>query len=434
MTNSNGSNRMSPSMRQSIVGLMLLVSLGFLGIIILWLRNFSFGSRSYQATIVFPNAGGMTPGTKVAYRGVKIGQVTTIKPEPEGVAIGVEIEANRLIPINSRIETSQAGLVGETSIDITPLQSLPPDLKNIASPLDPECERSLIICNGSVLQGEGILNVNTLIRSLLRISNIIGDPETTAAIRSLVQGATNSLSSLSELLEDAQESGGFQNLNNTLQAIDRAANEITSLLAEVRQKNSVDNLNTTLASIALAAEEVKIFLAANRNNVATTLNSITQTSDQIRVAARSLTPIIQKVEQGELLDNLETISANGVKLTANLADFSANLDDPKNLMLLEETLNSARSAFDNIRKITSDVDELTGNPQFRQDVQKLIQGLRNLTSSTQILQQQVEYDRQFNRIADEIAKIKSARNLDPNYSKKPVTTLQQDENKFQSKP
>ena len=434
MTNSNGNNRMSPSMRQSIVGLMLLVSLGLLGIIVLWLRNFSFGSRSYQVTIMFPNAGGMTPGTKVAYRGVKIGQVTTINPEPEGVAIGIEITANRLIPFNSRIETTQAGLVGETSIDITPLQSLPPDRQNIASPLDPDCEPSLIICDGSILQGEGILNVNTLIRSLLRISNIIGDPETIAALRAVIQGATNSLGEISELLKNTKESGGLENLNSTLISVDRAAGEITSLLEEVRQKNSLDNLNATLVSVSLLAEELKIFLAANRNNVANTLNSITQTSDQIRVAARGLTPIITRVEQGELLDNLETISRNGVKLTENLANFSATLDDPKNLMLLEETLNSARSAFDNIRKITSDVDELTGNPQFRQDIEKLIQGLRNLTSSTQILQQQVEYDRQFNRIAAEIAKIKSAGNLESNHSKKTVTTLQQDENKFQSKP
>ena len=432
MTNSNGSNRMSPSMRQSIVGLMLLVSLGFLSIIILWLRSFTFGGRSYQATIMFPNAGGMTPGTKVAYRGVKIGQVTTIKPEPEGVAIGVEITANRLIPFNSRIETTQAGLVGETSIDITPLQSLPPNQK-IASPLDPNCQPSLIICNGSILQGEAILNVNTLIRSLLRISNIIGDPETTAAIRALVQGATRSVGEINELLKNARESGGFDNLNSTLISVDQAADEVAGLLTEVRQKNSVDNLNATLVSIGLAAEEVKILLATNRNNLANTLNSITQTSDQIRVAARSLTPIIQKVEQGKLIDNLDTISENGVKLTANLADFSANLNDPKTVMLLEETLNSARSAFDNIRKITSDVDQLTGNPQFRQDVQKLIEGLSSLISSTQLLQQQAEYDRQFNRIAAEIAKIKALGNLDPNYPKS-VTTLQQEVNQFQSKP
>ena len=404
---------MSPSLRQSIIGLMLLVSLGLLGLLVLWLRNFSFRDRSYQATIVFPNAGGMTPGTGVAYRGVKIGQVTTIEPQAEGVEIGVEIASNRLIPINSRIETTQAGLVGETSIDITPLQSLPPQ-QDIAKPLDPDCDPSLIICDGSILQGEGILDVNTLIRSLVRISNIIGDPEVTTTIRSIAQNASNSLGEISGLLEEAQDSGGIDNLNSTLTSISRTSDELSNLLTEVRQKGSVDALNSTLVSVSGAAEEIRIFLVANQTNLAATLDSIRQTSNQIRVTTKNLTPVIQKVEQGELLDNLETISANTAELSNNLLDFSANLDDPETLLLLDKTLNSARSAFENLNKITSDVDELTGNPEFRQDIEKLIRGLSDLTSSTQLMKQQVEYDRQFKRIASEIANIKAEGKLTPN--------------------
>ncbi len=432
MSNTNAGNRMSPSLRQSIIGLMLLVTLGLLGVVILWLRNFSFGNRSYQATIVFPNAGGMTPGTRVAYRGVKIGQVTTVEPQPDGVAIGVEMAADRLIPSNSRIEATQAGLVGETSIDITPFQSLPPT-EDIAKPLDPNCEPSLIICNGSILQGEGKLDVNTLIRSLVRISNIVGDPDTTTAFRSLMRGATNSLGEVNDLLKNAKESGGLENFNATLTSVNQAADEITSLLAEVRQKDGVDNLNSTLASIGGAAEEIRVFLEDNDTNLAQTLSSISQASDQIRLTAKSLTPIVQKVEQGEILDNLETLSANAVKLTANLEDFSDDLDEPQNKLLLEQILNSARSTFQNMQKITSDVDELTGNPQFRQDLEKLIRSLSNLTSSTQMLQQQAEYARQFKRIQSEIAKIKLESELYFNQPQ-PASTIQQDINQYNPKP
>ncbi len=431
MTNSSG-NRMSPSMRQSIIGLMLLVSLGFLGMIILWLKNFSLGGRSYQATIVFPNAGGMTPGTRVAYRGVRIGQVDAVKPTPEGVEIGVVMDANQLIPINSRVEATQAGLVGETSIDITPLQSLPSP-KEIARPLDPKCDSSLIICNGSIVQGEGKLDVNTLIRSLVRISNIIGDPETTTSIRSLIQSANTSFRDISDLLQEADESGGFDNLNSTLTSLQRSSDEVARTIAELRSKGGIDTVNSTLTSIAEAAEEIRIFLADNDTKLVDTMESLTQTSDEIGLAVKNLTPILQKVEQGEVLDNFETLTANAVELTANLRDFSANLDDPQNTLLLEKTLNSARSAFENIRKITSDVDELTGNPQFRKDMERLIRGLSNLTSSTQLLQQQVEYDRAFKRIESEIAKIKSEENLAPK-QQQPVPALEQNINQSHPKP
>ena len=430
MSNSSG-NRMSPSMRQSIIGLMLLVSLGFLGLVILWLRNFSFGSRSYEATIVFPNAGGMTPGTRVAYRGVKIGQVTTVEPKPEGVDIGVILTANRLIPSNSRIEATQAGLVGETSIDITPLQSLP--TQEIPSPLDPNCDPSLIICNGAILQGQGKLDVNTLIRSLVRIANIIGDPATTTAFRSVLQGATSSLGDISDLLEQAKETGGFDNLNSTLDSLEEAADEVTILLQEIRETDGIETVNVTLTSIAKAADEIRVFLEDNDANLARTLESIGQTSDKLGATAESLTPILQKVNQGEIIDNVETLTANAAELTANLRDFSTNLDDPNNILLIEKTLNSARSTFENLQKITSDVDELTGNPQFREDMEKLIRGLSNLTSSTQLLQQQVEYDRVMKSIASEIAKIKLEGNLDPN-PQQPAPIVPQDINKSHPQP
>ena len=86
-----------------------------------------------------------------------------------------------------------------------------------------------------------------------------------------------------------------------------------------------------------------------------------------------------------------------------------------------------------MQKITSDVDELTGNPEFRENVDKLIQGLRNLVSSTQLLQQQLEYDRAFKNLASEIAKIQLEESIAPN-QQKPAPIVQPDINQPHSQP
>ncbi len=115
MQNVQGGRRRPPSRQQSIIGLMLLAAIGLLGFFVLWVQNFSLRGRSFQATILFPNAGRMSPGTNVTYRGVSVGRVESIVAEPEGVVVGIEISpADRLIPANSRIEVVQAGLVGES--------------------------------------------------------------------------------------------------------------------------------------------------------------------------------------------------------------------------------------------------------------------------------------------------------------------------------
>ncbi len=67
-----------------------------------------------------------------------------------------------------------------------------------------------------------------------------------------------------------------------------------------------------------------------------------------------------------------------------------HLNDPKNAVLLQQTLDSARVTFENTQKITSDLDELTGDPKFRKNLLQLVNGLSKLVSSTQDIQQQVQ--------------------------------------------
>ena len=68
------------------------------------------------------------------------------------------------------------------------------------------------------------------------------------------------------------------------------------------------------------------------------------------------------------------------------------------ILKIQQILDSARTLFENLNKVTSDVDELTGNPKFRRDLLRIIQGLSGLLSSTQLLQEQVEYDHKLTQI------------------------------------
>lgn len=438
-------------MLQSSIGLMILVSLGLLGGFLMWLTNFTFGGRSFRATFLFPNAGGMTVGTRVDYRGVKIGQIVAITPEPEGVALEVEIRpADRLIPANSTIEATQAGLVGETSIDIIPLQPLPPDGVE-AKPLDQDCDPTIIICNGSRLQGEGKLDVNTLIRSMVRIANIISEPEVTSAIRTLFQKSSDALGKFSSLsanadllLKDMDKTNTIGNLNSTLSSINSFSDQAGGLITEAESESTIDKLNSTLNSLQTLSDQANGFLGEAEaqdtlNQLNSTLNSLESTSEQIQVfmtvnqgqiintvasvgqagkdlsaTLERLQPLVKQLDEGQLVNNLDAISSNAANLTANLRDLSNNLNDPATIVQLQQLLDSARFVFENVNKITSDIDELTGDPELRQDLIRLIQGLTNLISSTQQLQQQVQYAQILNQVAMQINDSSLANQTNPN--------------------
>lgn len=428
--------RISPALLQSGVGLMLLVAAGALIASVGWINNFVFSGRSYRATFLFPNVGGMVVGTKVGYRGVRVGQVTRITPEPEGVAVDVEImPADQLIPSNSVIEAVQSGLVGETTIDITPLQSLQVAAIK-AKPLSPNCDPALIICDGSRLQGQAALNVNTLIRSLLRIANTFSDPELVAAFRSFVQRTSTTLGKVNQfsgeattLIQDVkktgtvqelnrgmnslpQVSGGINELSGNLRGVGNLSSEATAVLRNLQQNGGLQNLDSTLAQaretlrvVGETAQELRTFLAANQNRIETTLDSIKNTSDRLRTTMVRLDPLLDKVEKTQIVENLDTISANAAKLSQNLADLSVYLGDPQTIVLIQQLLDSARAAFENVNKVTSDLDQITGDPELRRELIQLIRGLNNLVSSSEQLQKDVAYGQALTQMAAEIAAI-----------------------------
>lgn len=153
---------------------------------------------------------------------------------------------------------------------------------------------------------------------------------------------------------------------------------------------TADELRLTATQASGLVTNLNNLITANQATLVNTLNNLSQTSEQLRVTVANLAPAIDRLTQGELIRNLETLSANAAQASANLRDVSNSLNSPTNLLVLQQTLDSARVTFQNAQKITSDLDELTGDPAFRNNLRNLVNGLSGLVSSTEQLQQQVE--------------------------------------------
>jgi phospholipid/cholesterol/gamma-HCH transport system substrate-binding protein len=362
----------SRTIREGSVGLLILVGLGLFGLLIIWLRGLTPGVRSFRATIDFANIAGMQEGAPVRYRGVTVGKIVAIKPGPNRVEVEVEISpADLVIPKDVTVEANQSGLIGETYIEITPVNGLPPQTE-VAKPLDPNCNSTVIICNQARLKGEIGVSPDELIRYSIRFAELYSDPKFFAKVDRVVQNTAEAAAGVSGLTREfsllsrsvRQEIGTF---SGTAQSAARAADQFS-----------------------LTASQINSLLTANRTTLVSTLDNLNATSAQLRVSVGQLSPILNRVEQGELLRNLEVLSANAAQASANLRDVSVALNSPSNLVVLQETLDSARATFQNAQKITADLDELTGDPEFRDNLRNLIDGLSGLVSSSQQLQQQAQ--------------------------------------------
>ena len=401
----------SRTIREGSVGLLIIVGLAvFIGLV-LWLRNLTFGNRSYKFIVNFGNVAGMKVGAQVRYRGVAVGRITDLRAATNGVDVTVEITPpNLLIPRDSRIEANQAGLIGETAIDITPLKPLPSDALTI-NPLGSKCNSELVICNRNRLNGVIGVSFDELLRNTIRLSNVYSDPAFFNNVNALTKnsnvaaiGLTQLSTELSLLSRSARrEIGTFSTAANS---VTRAATQSTNQLgfAATRIGNTADRFTLTAAQLDQLIASTNDLVVSNRGTLVGTLDSVKQTSDQLRGLLGSLTSTslqagstitqlnstVGKANVGQLLNNLETLSTNAAQASANLRDITTSLNNPNSALLLQQTLDSARATFENTQKITSDLDELTGDPAFRENVKKLVNGLGNLVSSTEQLQQQVQ--------------------------------------------
>ncbi|MDJ1183066.1 MlaD family protein [Roseofilum casamattae] len=391
------------TIREGSVGLLIAVGVGLFGGLVLWLRGATFGQKTYSAIVEFASVEGMQIGADVRYRGVDVGGITAINPSSNGVEVTITIvQPDLLMPKNATIEANQSGLVGATSIDIIPLAPLPGDITYNA--LSAECDRELLICNGSRLQGVVGVSYLELLREGLEVSRLLSSDEFYTQLLATLEGATAAAESftsisgdLSELMAELSEvtilaKGEISTISNATQSVGSAADSIRQSTLQVTDQFT-QNAATLTAQVETTSVELQKTLAnlnglmtANRSTLTNTLANLEQTSQDIQGAVSRLTPIIGEVEQSQLLGNLETLSNNAAQASANLRDISNGINNPNTLLMLQETLDSARSTFQNTQKLTSDIDDLLGDPEFRDNIRNLVDGLGDLFSSTEELE------------------------------------------------
>ncbi|MER3432481.1 MAG: MCE family protein [Leptolyngbya sp. ERB_1_1] len=362
----------SRTVREGSVGLMILAGLGLFGGLVLWIKGLNPANRSFTVYADFAAINGVQTGSPVRYRGVNVGRIANIVPGPNGVEVKLEISrADLVIPKDSDLSVNQTGLLGETVLDITPRREIP-EASVSSRPLDRDCDRDLILCQNSRIKGVLGISTDELIRATIRFADVYSSPQFTGNINSLTK---NSSEAASEIARLSREVTGL---------VKSARTEVGTFSATAR------SIGNTANQATLTIAQVSDLITANRSTLVSTLDNLSATSGEIRTSVARLSPILNQVEGSKLISNLETLSANAAQTSANLRDASATLNNPTTVTMLQQTLDSARATFENTQKITSDLDELTGDPKLRDNLRRLINGLSGLVSSTQQLQQQAQ--------------------------------------------
>ncbi|NEQ42060.1 MAG: MCE family protein [Leptolyngbya sp. SIOISBB] len=367
------------AVREGSVGLLILIGVGLFGGLVLWLRGLNPGNRNYDMRVIFQDTVGMQVGTAVRYRGVPVGRVVDIMPSSNQVEVRLEITQSdlRIPEENLRIAANQSGFIGETTIDITPMAELT-EAEQAMSPTAADCESGVIVCDGETLVGTTGVSYESLLTSAETLASTLADPEL--------------INSLKETLE---------NTTDFTDAATQLTRELTTLTLTAQEEveplsDSVQQATTSAAAAAeaiqLTATDVRTLLDANRVNITATLSNISQSTTRL---SGILDNLATELEDPQLLAELRALSANAAEASEYFRDaaidistLTGSINQPENVLLIQQTLESARDVFQGAQKVLSDVDELTGDPRVRDNIRNLIYGLSDLLSNAEILEHQ----------------------------------------------
>jgi phospholipid/cholesterol/gamma-HCH transport system substrate-binding protein len=373
----------SRMVREGTVGLLILGSLGLFGVLALWLQGINPANRSFTVMLEFPKISGVQVGSPVRYRGVIVGQIRAIRPGANQVEVEVSIApADLIIPKNAEVSINQSSLLGESTVDISPKSDLVVETV-AAKPLDSNCDKEKILCQGSRLSGQPGISTEELIRSTIEFTRTYSHPEFVTNLNQLTRNSSLAAGEIAKLSREMRSVA--KTAQQELSTVSRTANVTAENFA-----GTARSLTNTADKASLTLTEVNGLLTNNRSTLVATLDNLNATSGSLRTTMTKLSPALDRVTSGQLIQNLETLSANAAIASANLKDASTALNNPSNLALLQQTLDSARATFQNTQKLTSDLDELVGDPKLRNNLRNLINGLSGLVSSTNQLQRQTQ--------------------------------------------
>jgi len=102
------------------VGIITLVGLIAIATIIIWKSEIFLIGRGYECISSFDNVEGLTLGSEVRFRGMKVGKVLKIDPGPYDIKVLSIIDPKIKIPSDSTLRVAYDGIVGLKFLEIRP--------------------------------------------------------------------------------------------------------------------------------------------------------------------------------------------------------------------------------------------------------------------------------------------------------------------------
>jgi len=305
----------------------LLLAFGLLGFV-LWLAKFQFEEEFARYDIVFESTvTGLREGSAVRYRGVRVGEVTSVDLDPDRpTAIRVTIEVQKRTPVraDSVATLELEGLTGGRYVQLTggapsapPLEppaedrraEIPPGHSSFEQVLEdaPEVLENVnvLLLRAQALLSDGNLrNIEQLVGNLTQISAAIA--ENRGNVEKLIADAALTMENLRDATGNLESMAGSLQTNvetltaradSTLTAFESMAGSIDREITVTSKdaRGLIASLKETAGNLNGATRELEALLAENREPIRDFTNTGLYELSNLLTEARELIVVLNRV-------------------------------------------------------------------------------------------------------------------------------------------
>ena len=289
---------MRRSFREAAVGLSILAALGIAVGLWLRLRGHQFTSAAWTVTVHLEDAAGLVSRSTVRYRGVDVGMVQAVTPEPGFVAVQVQLSDPELVipqPVSAQVGSGSV-LGGTAQLVLTGSDN---PLNAPTSPTAEDCPSAQQLCAGDVLQGTGVPTLGNITASATELL----DQAITLDLLDTLNVAANSLIDASNSFTDAADS-----TNILMESLQDLAQQLSPSVDHINA--SAVNLNTMTGHLANASAELTRpeTIAQFRQTMANVDNATDQLNSKV----------------GTILTNVESFTANLDRIGSDIVGITSD--------------------------------------------------------------------------------------------------------------
>lgn len=264
-------------MRSGLLPRMLaLVAVVLLGsyYVLLHVLHFSIGNAPFDVTLQLPRGGGIYTSADVTYRGVNIGTVTSVRVQPQGVAVTLQLDHGTRVPGDVDASVRQLSAIGEQYVDLVPRSAGGGRLHD--GSVIPASRASVPLQIGTALNTLGDLLDSLNEQDLTTVQQFLttGFSGTGPDLRNLITSSQTLTKALTDALPQTQAlitdgTPVLTSLDSTDQQLADYLRNLSTLSAQFKASDA--DLQALLTKGGPASEQLAALLTRTRTDIAGTI-------------------------------------------------------------------------------------------------------------------------------------------------------------------